>query len=129
MDYTQLAETVSNLIGNYSDLVITYTTKPTGYTKTYNPSTSSYTWYLSGNEVNEPTMVTHKGVCLQTTISDYFKAKGYVQENDSIFLVSGIPKPAIGSTVSIDGTEHTVVKVNEVKPSTVSLLYKLVVRR
>lgn len=130
MDYAQLAQTVYNIIDTHSDLTITYETKPTGnYTKTYDPASGAYKWYLNGTEVSEPALVKHTGKCLQTNISDYFRAKGYVQENDSLFLVSGIPKPYVGAKVVISGTSYTVVRVHEVKPASTSLLYKLVVRR
>lgn len=129
MNYTQLAETVYNLIGNYSDLTITYETKPEGYTKTYDPASGAYKWYLNGAEVSEPTLTTHVGKCFETNISDYFRAKGYVQEGDSMFLVSGIPKPYVGAKVVISGTTYTVVRVSEVKPASVSIMYKLVARK
>lgn len=130
MDYTQMAQTVHNLIGNYSDLTIEYEAKPKGnYVKTYDPSTGTYKWHLNGNEVEEPALVKHVGRCIQTTISDYFKAKGYVQEQDSLFLVSGIPKPYVGAKVVIDGTTYTVSRVTDVKPASVSLMFKLVVRK
>lgn len=130
MDYTQMAQTVYNLIGKYSDLTITYETQPEGdYKKTYNPASGEYKWCLNGVEVAEPAKVTHVGRCIETNISDYFRAKGYVQEQDSMFIVSGIPKPYIGAVVVIGGTTYTVVRATEVKPASVSVMYKLVVRK
>lgn len=129
MDYTQLAQNVYDLIGTYSDLTITYETKPNGYTKTYDPSSGKYKWYLNNVEVDEPKMTVNVGRCFETNISDYFKAKGYVQEQDSMFIVSGIPKPYVGAKVVISGTTYTVVRVTDIKPASVSVMYKLVARK
>jgi predicted patatin/cPLA2 family phospholipase len=130
MDYNALKARAESLLDRFSDSIISYTkTDLTGYTQVYNPATNDKFWMKDGVEVPAPAPTTYTGTCLETAINDYFRAQGYVRENDKIVITSAIPKPSMGEKVTIDGEEYHVVGVSEIKPSTVSILYRITVRK
>lgn len=129
MDYSAIANRVSTIINSKSALDISYTVKPSGYTKRYDPETDTYKWYLDGSEVDEPTDTTYTGKCIETNISEYFKVRGYVNERDTVFLTIDIPRPNTGDEIIVGGEEYKVIRVSEVKPSTTSVLYKIMARK
>lgn len=129
MDYNTLANRVNSLISKYSELTISYTKVDTsGYEKLYDPSSDTYKWYLNGTETTAPTPTTYTGRCVETNISEYYKVRGFVKEQDKVFLTIGIPKPNTGDTITVDGQIYSVVRVSKVKPSTVDLLYRITAR-
>lgn len=130
MDYNDLKQRASELIGEYSDLSISYTTTDTtGYEKRYNPVTNIAEWYYNGVASSAPQPTTYTGVCIETNISDYFRAKGFVRESERVVLTSDIPTPNIGDKLIIGGIEHSVVRAVPIKPSSVEVLLKITVRR
>jgi len=129
MDYNAIKARANAMIKANSDSIISYTTVDLeGYTKKYNPSTNEDVWYLNGVETEAPTPTTYAGSCIETVINDYFKAQGYVRETDKIFITNDIPKPAIGAKIIVNEIEYSVIHVSEIKPATVSILYKITAR-
>jgi len=129
MDYTALKTRVNSLIKRYTELTISFTrTESTTASKIYDPATNTFKWYTDGSEVTAPTATDYEGYCIETFTSDYFKAKGYVNESDRTFITNGIPKLNKNETVTIDGTAYTAYRVATVNPGGTDVLYRINVR-
>jgi len=130
MDYVAMRAKANALINKFSDLSISYSVLETsGYTKRMNPVTNEFDWYLNGVVSTEPSPTTYTGTCFESSITYYFKSSSYIKETDKVFTSASIPVPQINEKVTVDGEEYTVVRIISVKPSTVNVMVKLIVRK
>lgn len=129
MDYTAIYNMAKRLISQSGKNAVLYKQSAETYTKTYDPATSSYVWTsASGAVVAEPTPAQYTVKVAQTSFNLFFKANGYVKEQDKMLLCVDTPEPSLTDKIEVDGVMYSIVSYDVIRPGNTTVLYKIHVR-